>query len=169
MLIIWLNDKYISLSLRQEGTICTFLTKAACCRNIDIDIGTKHRLVAFKRPIIFIYFDSQQNRDCTTSIDFELYIYIYIYIYICIYIKFTEASHQYCIYIYMHIYDSKSLDVVQSLYFGSKLPSSGTYIYIYMHIYIYICVYVCIHMCIYIYIYIQTFIIPNRLAFSADT
>ena len=27
-------------------------------RYIDIDIGTKHRLVAFKRPIIFIYFDS---------------------------------------------------------------------------------------------------------------
>ena len=26
--------------------------------DIDIDIGTKHRLVAFKRPIIFIYFDS---------------------------------------------------------------------------------------------------------------
>ena len=25
---------------------------------LDIDIGTKHRLVAFKRPIIFIYFDS---------------------------------------------------------------------------------------------------------------
>ena len=24
---------------------------------IDIDIGTKHRLVAFKRPIIFLYFD----------------------------------------------------------------------------------------------------------------
>ena len=40
-------------------------------------------------------------RDCTTSNDFELYIY--------------------------YIYSSKSLDVVQSLYFGSKLPSSGTY------------------------------------------
>ena len=26
--------------------------------DIDIDIRTKHRLVAFKRPIIFIYFDS---------------------------------------------------------------------------------------------------------------
>ena len=26
--------------------------------DIDIDIGTKHRLVAFKLPIIFIYFDS---------------------------------------------------------------------------------------------------------------
>ena len=26
--------------------------------DIDIDIGTKHRLIAFKRPIIFIYFDS---------------------------------------------------------------------------------------------------------------
>ena len=42
-----------------------------------------------------------------------------------------------CIYIYIisrrsitpqHIiYSSKSMDVVQSLYFGSKLPSSGTY------------------------------------------
>ena len=33
-------------------------------------------------------------------------------------------------YIYIsiiYIYNSKSLDVVQSLYFGSKLPSSGTY------------------------------------------
>ena len=30
-------------------------------------------------------------------------------------------------YIHIYIYDSKSLDVVQSLYFGSKLPSSGTY------------------------------------------
>ena len=30
------------------------------------------------------------------------------------------------IYIYIYIY-SKSLYVVQSLYFGSKLPSSGTY------------------------------------------
>ena len=27
----------------------------------------------------------------------------------------------------IYIYNSKSLDVVQSLYFGSKLPSSGTY------------------------------------------
>ena len=25
---------------------------------LDIDIGTKHRLVAFKRPLIFLYFDS---------------------------------------------------------------------------------------------------------------
>ena len=30
-------------------------------------------------------------------------------------------------YIYIYVYNSKSLDVVQSLYFGSKLPSSGTY------------------------------------------
>ena len=29
-------------------------------------------------------------------------------------------------------YFSKSLDVVQSLYFGSKLPSSGTYKYLYV-------------------------------------
>ena len=61
--------------------------------------------------------------------------YAYIYIYVCI-----------CIY----KYDSKSLDVVQSLYFGSKLPSSlwcdasvnliyiNTYIYIYIYIYVYI-------------------------------
>ena len=34
------------------------------------------------------------------------------------------------IYIYMYLYSSKSLDVVQSLYFGSKLPSSGTYKYL---------------------------------------
>ena len=65
---------------------CTFLTKAACCRNIEIVL----------HPTILSY----------------IYIYIYIYIYY--------------IYIYI-IYDSKSLDVVQSLYFGSKLPSSGTY------------------------------------------
>ena len=31
------------------------------------------------------------------------------------------------IYIYILIYNSKSMYVVQSLYFGSKLPSSGTY------------------------------------------
>ena len=31
------------------------------------------------------------------------------------------------VYIYIYIYKSKPLDVVQSLYFGSKLPSSGTY------------------------------------------
>ena len=44
-------------------------------------------------------------------------IIIYIYIYYYIYILY--------IYIYIYIiYDSKSLDVVQSLYFGSKLPSS---------------------------------------------
>ena len=30
-------------------------------------------------------------------------------------------------YIYVYVHNSKSLDVVQSLYFGSKLPSSGTY------------------------------------------
>ena len=29
--------------------------------------------------------------------------------------------------IYIYIYNSKSLDVVQSLYFGSKLPLSGMY------------------------------------------
>ena len=33
------------------------------------------------------------------------------------------------IYIYIYIYDSKSLDVVQSLYFGSKMPSSLYIIY----------------------------------------
>ena len=47
-------------------------------------------------------------------------IHIYMYTYINIYMYI-------CIYIYIHIYSSKSLDVVQSLYFGSKLPSSGTY------------------------------------------
>ena len=67
-------------------------------------------------------------RDCTTYNDFELYLMccgvmlLLLIIYICI-----------CIYIYIYIYatqhikyDSKSLEVVQSLYFGSKLPSSGT-------------------------------------------
>ena len=45
----------------------------------------------------------------------------------------TSINNIYCIYfifMYTRIYpicDSKSLDVVQSLYFGSKLPSSGTY------------------------------------------
>ena len=29
--------------------------------------------------------------------------------------------------LYIYIYNSKSLNVVQSLYFGSKLPSSDTY------------------------------------------
>ena len=41
-------------------------------------------------------------RDSTTLNGFELYIYIY-------------------------IYSSKPLSVVLSLYFGSRLPSSGTY------------------------------------------
>ena len=45
-----------------------------------------------------------------------LYIYIYIYI-----LSRRSITPQ-------HIkYDSMSLYVVQSLYFGSKLPSSGTY------------------------------------------
>ena len=57
-------------------------------------------------------------RDCTTSNDFESYIHIY-------------------------IYNSKSLDVVQSLYFGSKLPSSGTFYMYLLYIYIYICMHIC--------------------------
>ena len=44
----------------------------------------------------------QRLRNSTINDDFDIYIYIYIY----------------------NIYNSKSLDVVQSLYFGSKLPSS---------------------------------------------
>ena len=53
-------------------------------------------------------------------------------------------------YIYTHIYivsrrsitpqhikyNSKSLDIAQSLYFGSKLPSSGTYYYHYYYMYV---------------------------------
>ena len=39
------------------------------------------------------------------------------------------ALNLFCLYIY--IYNSKSLDVVQSLYFGSKLPSSGTYKFVF--------------------------------------
>ena len=82
-------------------------------------------------------------RDCTTSNDFELYIYIYVYIYIYTYIYIYIYIYIIYIYIttliqkrhilmktavlYIYIYNSKSLDVVQSLYFGSKLPSSGTY------------------------------------------
>ena len=40
---------------------------------------------------------------------------------ISLYIGIISLIRQY---IYIYIYDSKSLDVVQSLYFGSKLPSS---------------------------------------------
>ena len=54
-------------------------------------------------------------------------------------LAFTMENNKYCIFIYIHIisrrsitpqhikYNSNSLDEVQSLYFGSKLPSSGTY------------------------------------------
>ena len=59
----------------------------------------------------------------------------------------------YDLYIYIYIYNSKSLYVGQSLYFSSKLPSSGTYKYIYiylsiytvtcdLHIYIYLSIYI---------------------------
>ena len=51
--------------------------------------------------------------DSHVSVQFQ-----FIHIYLCIYNKVTEQHIQ---------YNSKSLDVVQSLYFGSKLPSSGTY------------------------------------------
>ena len=47
----------------------------------------------------------------------DLHIYVYIYIYI-ISRSITPQRIK---------YNSKSLDVIQSLYFGSKLPSSGTY------------------------------------------
>ena len=85
----------------------------------------KRRKVQFRQG--FAYFnnivDSKRHIVIGTAI-LCIYIYILYYIY-CIY------------YIYMisrrsitpqHIkYNSKSLDVVQSLYFGSKLSSSGTY------------------------------------------
>ena len=49
-------------------------------------------------------------------------VYTYLYIYVCIYIISRRSITP------QHIkYSSKSLDVVQSLYFSSKLPSSGTY------------------------------------------
>ena len=52
-----------------------------------------------------------------------------IYIYMCVCVLNIYMCVCVCIiHIYIYcIYDSKSLDVVQSLYFGSKLPSSGTY------------------------------------------
>ena len=94
-----------------------------------------------------------------------LYIYIYIYI-----ISRRIITPQ-------HIkYNSMSLDVVQSLYFGSLLPkcrdcaASLSYLthltlsYIYIHvcvcIYIYVCtyVYMYIYVCIYVYICVYAFI-----------
>ena len=66
----------------------------------------------------------------------HIVVTVTIYVCICIYIYIYINSDSY-IYIYIisrrsitpqHIkYNSKSLDVVQYLYFGSKLPSSGTY------------------------------------------
>ena len=57
-------------------------------------------------------------------------MYIYIYIiqqfslkYVVFFLSTSLNLYIYYIYIY-----SKSLYVVQSLYFGSKLPSSGTYV-----------------------------------------
>ena len=71
--------------------------------------------------------------------------YIYIYgerniVLVVVYIYYIIYSFGVSIYIYVHIYmiisrsitpqhikyNSKPLDVAQSLYFGSKLPSSGT-------------------------------------------
>ena len=46
---------------------------------------------------------------------------------IIFYIGLKCHFNYFVLYIYIYIYYSKSLDVVQSLYFGSKLPSSGTY------------------------------------------
>ena len=53
---------------------------------------------------------------------YYIYIIYNVYIiYMCVYYIYVCV-----LYIYMYIiYSSKSLDVVQSLYFGSKLPSSG--------------------------------------------
>ena len=61
-----------------------------------------------------------------------------LYIHICMTLQNVSLTTYAYVYIYnirsrrsitpQHIkYNSKSLDVVQSLYFGSKLPSSGTY------------------------------------------
>ena len=63
---------------------------------------------------------SETSHFLITSLELKCHVHIFYYLYMYIYNKFTEASQ--------HIkYSSKSLDVVQSLYFGSKLPSSGTY------------------------------------------
>ena len=71
---------------------------------------------SFGRLFFCALFDQSVTTTCYICV---LFMYIYIYI----------------------IYDSKSLDVVQSLYFGSKLPSS--YIYI-LYIYIYTLLYIII-------------------------
>ena len=54
---------------------------------------------------------------------------------------------------YVYIYSSKPLDVVQPLYFGRKLLSSCIYVDIYVCICAYIYVYLYVYVCIYIYIY----------------
>ena len=77
---------------------------------------------------------------CIYYIYIIYHIYYIYYIYI-LYYHILYIIYIYIIYAYIYIYiisrrsitpqhikhSSKSLDVVQSLYFGSKLPSSGTY------------------------------------------
>ena len=76
----------------------------------------------------------------------------------------------------IYVYNSKSLDVVQSLYFGSKLPSLGTYKYLYVpdegsllpkyrdcttsndfELYLMCCGVMLLLLIVYIYIYIYTY------------
>ena len=62
-------------------------------------------------------------------------------------------------YVYIHIYNSKSLDVVQSLYFGSKLPkyrdctTSND-----LELYFMCCGVMLLLLIMYIYIYTYTYI-----------
>ena len=61
---------------------------------------------------------------------FSLYVFHFLLNVFCplsIVHSLVHLPTNYSIFIYIYIYNSKSLDVVQSLYFGSKLPSSGMY------------------------------------------
>ena len=84
-------------------------------------------------------------------------IYIYIYMCVCIYIYYIYIIYIIYIYIiYIFIYNSKSLDVVQSLHFGSKLPkyrdctTSNDF-----ELYLMCCGVMLLLLIIYSYIYIQ--------------
>ena len=61
-----------------------------------------------------------RSQECSTALVICTFLFCWF--------KVSQLRFKFVFYIY--IYNSKSLDVVQSLYFGSKLPSSGTYIYV---------------------------------------
>ena len=112
---------YSSESTRGTNTKITFfspyiihidiLTKAACCRNIEI--------VLHPTTLSYIYIYIH------TYIHIHVYIYAYIYIHIYTYIYMFIYMHIYIymyihmyVYVYVYMFKAKPLGVVKFLYFG---------------------------------------------------